>query len=600
VSKVDHSSKVRQGNEATLRRLDRHLRGSDKTFRLLFAEHENIIHRAEFIREMADDRGFAEIDLNSIGPDFSDFEAQLFKAAPQHQAVHLFGVEDFEDEARSEWFRGWNYHRERIAEACPALVLLWLYPEHLTEFALGAPDMWAWRTSALEFGSPAELMAAPVALSPWEPKPAPANWRERLVEIEAYLERIANSETEASDEVVAGLEAERGRIYLRTGQMEAGRLALECARDLYEARGDEFQALEQRVRWAEVTHDSIETDQVLKIWREIADRGYEHIQGLGLGATQAFLEVLLSIVELRSDISPPNLLEVGDSILDLVDTLSTKRNPRGALRAALLESKVLIGKNRLDEATKLLERTLLPAAKQLGEDDLVVRVLTELGRVQILQGNNGAAIAVLGRATNIAKRIPDTYLAGLAQLAIARVLFSRGELGKCQLLLEADVLPVLEARSDRNRHAEGQILLLGAHLGRSSAARQTEVLREATELLSTMDDLIAQARVGNEIADLASSIRRSAVALEMRQITLRLESHLPPLLKTQILTGLARDHLALDEPETALSILQDRVLPLQESDVRGQAVTQAEIERILEIGEKASAILSPPAQEPNS
>lgn len=601
MSKVDKLAEVPHSNQATLRRLDRHLRGSDNTFRLLFAEHDNIIHRADVIRDIGGERDFSEIHLGKLGTDFNDFERVLFAQAGQHRAVHVFGVEDFEDEDRTNWVQGWNYHRERIAEACPALVLLWLYPEHLTEFALEAPDMWAWRTSVLEFGSPAELMAAPIALGPWERKPAPANWRERLIEIEAYLQRIADNETEASDDVVAGLEAERGRLYLQTGQIETGRVALERARDSYEAHGDELQGLEQRVRWAEVTRDPVQTNRLLQDWLKIAKRGGESLLELRPEEQAAFSEVVLSLGELLLDTLPSTLFQHPEVFEYLLGAFTKARLPQHALRAGLAQLRLLVGNNKIDEAADVLEKNLIPSANRLGEERLLAIALTEFGHIQALQGRNGSALAILERVTTLARQLPDVYLAMVAQFHVAQILFARGEIEKCRRLLESQVLPVLKARSDQSRYAEGHMMLLGTYiLSGKLSPQQKAVFNEAIAELSKTGDIVAQCRTSNQMADLVGSVGRANLGLELRSFGVQHLSRLPPLLKCKILTGMAKDHLTLGEPETALSILQDQVLPLQESDGRGQAVTRAEINRIRKAEKEAAAIQSPPSQQTNS
>ncbi len=591
MSKTDHSSEVSQSNEATLRRLDRHLRGSDKTFRLLFAEHENIIHRAEFIAEMAGKRDFAEIDLRSTGPEFSDFEMVLFERAQHHEAIHVFGVEDFEDEARAKWVRGWNYHRERIADACPAVVLVWLYPEHITEFALEAPDMWAWRTSVLEFGSPAELRAPLTTMSPLDTKPAPSNWKQRLLDIEDYLGRIGADETEASDAVVAGLEAERGYIYVRTGQEELGRPALERARNLYERIGDDLHELEQRVRLAEASHGNLD---FADLFRRLAEQFEAYISTEPSPEPGLLSELLLSTIGLASDINTGFLQgDLGQAMRYLASVTDSPR-------ATLLEAKYLISANRIDEAHTKLRAEVLPLVEQSKSPEIYIRALLDIGRICFLQGTYGDATKAFSQAAQAAESLPNVHLAAIATLGVAEVLIARGEREKARYLLETSILPVLRGRLDRVRLAEAALLLAESYQGeKSSAIRMSAALDEVLLSIAGMNSLVAHNQVMARLAELLHSLGHFGASKEMREEIILKRDKLPTSLQAQTLAGLAKDHLALGEPETALSILQDQVLPLQESDARGQAVTRAEISRVMKmIGQRASEDDSPRIKKP--
>jgi hypothetical protein len=98
-----------------------------------------------------------EITRNKF-PGFSEFENHLVKLSQRFSLIHL--VNHRQRLYRDTWpgfFKGLNYHRERIADENPVSIILWLLKEDIRELALTAPDMWAWRSGVFFFGRSDQL-----------------------------------------------------------------------------------------------------------------------------------------------------------------------------------------------------------------------------------------------------------------------------------------------------------------------------------------------------------------------------------------------------------------------------------------------------------
>lgn len=123
-------------------------------FRLVLLEFNDPRYRDQIIRQVD---GFpvktAALVLDESVDSFDKFERCLSALAGQCQAVHVLNLERWlaDDKTRESRFKGFNYHREALAERCPFTLLLWMIASDIKAFALKAPDLWAWRTDVFDF-----------------------------------------------------------------------------------------------------------------------------------------------------------------------------------------------------------------------------------------------------------------------------------------------------------------------------------------------------------------------------------------------------------------------------------------------------------------
>jgi hypothetical protein len=142
------------------------------------------------------------------------------------------------------WWQQANLLRERLADAYPALQLVWLSDGDVNAAAHQAPDLWNWREAVFGFASeamPSALLTAPGAH--FDPA-AGVNASEvtaRLAQIERYL---ATQDTDAL--ASAHLRLEAARAYQRLGRCGEGESAARQAVVQFEAAGDEVGAAHAR------------------------------------------------------------------------------------------------------------------------------------------------------------------------------------------------------------------------------------------------------------------------------------------------------------------------------------------------------------------
>jgi len=140
----EHSSELRR-----LQKILRHYQG----FQLIFALYTDPPdYRNRLIDEL--NRPFKQpalLDVRDLA-DFAHFEALLTASAQQADVIHIIGLDAWLlGDSLHDYLRGFNFHRESIAEHSPKPLVLWM-PEYLTkDFALLAPDCWEWRRAVLDF-----------------------------------------------------------------------------------------------------------------------------------------------------------------------------------------------------------------------------------------------------------------------------------------------------------------------------------------------------------------------------------------------------------------------------------------------------------------
>jgi tetratricopeptide (TPR) repeat protein len=138
-----------------LSRLRKLLSRGKNDFRLFILEFNNPLYRNKVIDHI--DRfptTAVRFVPNDDIRDFWEFEQRLAELCKDYDIVHILNLElwlkDKLSQQENPW-RGFNYHRELIAEQCQTNLMLWLSKSDIKAFALHAPDMWAWRTDVLDF-----------------------------------------------------------------------------------------------------------------------------------------------------------------------------------------------------------------------------------------------------------------------------------------------------------------------------------------------------------------------------------------------------------------------------------------------------------------
>lgn len=93
------------------------------------------------------------LEINEKGfADFADFENHIASLSKEFSVIHVVNKgERFYKDTWSVFYKGLNYHREKIAKENKVVIILWMRPEDVKDFALTAPDMWHWRSGVFDF-----------------------------------------------------------------------------------------------------------------------------------------------------------------------------------------------------------------------------------------------------------------------------------------------------------------------------------------------------------------------------------------------------------------------------------------------------------------
>jgi len=197
-------------------------------FSLVFLQYNDLRYRDKLIPHL--NRHATTPATFCIGPeiDFSGFEQRLFALSVGHDLIHVIGLNEWLLESREEKFRGFNYHRELIAENVQTTLALWMTEDDIRDFALKAPDMWAWRKGVIDFSAVRRerdgLQQSFINLGSADL----IERRERVAEIQAWL--AEHTEKSISR---ANLLRELGQIQHQIGEVDEGLRAFSTASEIF-------------------------------------------------------------------------------------------------------------------------------------------------------------------------------------------------------------------------------------------------------------------------------------------------------------------------------------------------------------------------------
>jgi hypothetical protein len=174
------------GDFLRLQRLLEHAGGFQLVFAgcLSFAYRQALIDRIDVRHPSA-----VIVDLVPLaGP--SAVLDELRRIGPQHNPIHLVGVEAWLRQAGPEALHALNYRRESLAADVPNTLVLWLDPGIIATVASEAPDLWAWRAAVLDFSHPPAERLAVHRESIFLGSAERSQREQRLAEIADYLRTI--------------------------------------------------------------------------------------------------------------------------------------------------------------------------------------------------------------------------------------------------------------------------------------------------------------------------------------------------------------------------------------------------------------------------
>ncbi|MDR3554143.1 MAG: tetratricopeptide repeat protein [Syntrophobacteraceae bacterium] len=345
---------------------------------------------------------------------YADFEKRLPELAAGHDLIQIVGLSEWLTGAsRTEKFRGLNYHREYLAEKAPVAIALWMTENYIRDFALQAPDMWAWRTAVIDFAvssrKPVELELSHLDLGAAK---LPER-RLRIKEIEDYL--AAHPRESISK---ANLLRELGLIYQGIGQIDDALRALPEAAIIY--RNHRFKREHTFILGdiARIYIDKGDVDEALKLLHEVL----AVFEQLGDRRSRAVtLGDIARIYVSRGNID--GALKLLKEQFEIFEQLGDRRECALAFGEI---ARVYASRGDLDEALKL-HKGSLAVYEQLGDLDGKANSLWSIGRIESANGDLEGARQHLSAAYDILLKIGRLDGVCTVGLDLGRLLLSLNE-----------------------------------------------------------------------------------------------------------------------------------------------------------------------------
>ena len=260
-------------------------------FSLLFAAFDNPVYRDGLIQWLNTVQPGQRMELVATDTP-QDWLARL-QAATQagEKRVHaLLPARGPEDTAR--WWQQANVLRERLADAFPATILVWLSDADIDTAAHQAPDLWNWREAVFTF-----THAAPVSLPELSSErfsslsgPDAQSVQQRLADIEQYL-RQAETDSVAT----AHLTLEAALAHERLGQLHESEAAARAAASAFQLAGNALLAAKAQGHIAYILQLRGQLDEALTIWQTDCLPVFER-----LGLTRETVIANVRVMELQA------------------------------------------------------------------------------------------------------------------------------------------------------------------------------------------------------------------------------------------------------------------------------------------------------------
>ena len=323
-------------------------------FSLLFLQYNNPLYRDKLIPYL--DRYAATPVTLRLDPEmeYSAFEQRLFDLSAGHDLIQVVGMSEWlAGKSRHAIFRGFNYHRELLAERVRTTLALWMTENDIRDFALEAPDMWAWRQGVIDFSVVREEQSE-LERSRLDLGSADSMERQRrMQEIETYL-------AEHPEESVsrANLLRELGQIQRELGRFDDALQALTVAGKIYRRNDYKREQMFVLGDIARIYVNKGEVDQALKLHQEML----EVFEQLGDKRSRAVtLGDIARIYADKGDVD--QALKLHQERLEVFEQLGDKRS-----RAVTLGdiARIYADKGDVDQALKLHQEEL-EVFEQLGD-----------------------------------------------------------------------------------------------------------------------------------------------------------------------------------------------------------------------------------------
>ncbi|WP_300454015.1 tetratricopeptide repeat protein [Accumulibacter sp.] len=455
-----------------LLRLQRLLEHGDG-FQLVFAACLSFAYRQRLIALIGLRHPSAAIvDLQSMSETSALIDA-LRRIGPQHNPIHLVGVEAWLRQAGPTALQALNYRREALAADLPSTLILWLEPGVIARFASEAPDLWAWRTAVLDFSHPPAERQSVHRESIFLGGAERASRERRLAEIADYLRTLGEPGGPDAELMLEASDIERS-----LGRPEEALRQASAAREVFRRIGDRRGEAVAAGRHADILQSRGDLDEALRIRVEEQLPVYERLGDVRSKAvTQG---QIADILQSRGDLDEALRIRVQEQ-LPVYERLGDVRS-MAVTQGQIAD--ILQSRGDLDEALRIRVEEQLPVYERLG--DVREKAVTQGKIADILEsrGDLGEALRLLAEEVLGAfERLGDVRSKAVTRGQIADILQSRGQLAEA-LALHEERLPVAERLGD---------IELIAHIRYSTARLRLELGEHRSGGLPRIRDDLAEA-----------------------------------------------------------------------------------------------------------
>lgn len=402
-------------------------------FSLLFAAFDNPAYRDGLIQRLNTVQPGLRMELAATDTP-QDWLAQL-QAATQagEKRVHaLLPARGPEDTAR--WWQQANVLRERLADAFPATLLVWLSDADIDTAAHQAPDLWNWREAVFTFTHAVPVNLPDLSSERFSPVSGPdaQSVQQRLADIECYLQQAD------TDPLAAGhLQLEAAQAHQRLGQWSQSETAARAAARAFQLAGNAQMAAQAQGQIANILRLRGQTNEALHILQDDVLPVFERMgnvrsKAVTLGKIANILQSLGQMDEALR-ICQEEQLPVYERLDDVREKANTMSQIADILRIRGLT----------EDALHMLQDDVLPTFERLGDVRSKAVIKGKIADILQSRGQFDEALRIRQQEElPVYERLGDVREKVITMSKIADILSSRGQLEESLTIWQTDCLPV--------------------------------------------------------------------------------------------------------------------------------------------------------------
>lgn len=374
-------------------------------FSLIFAAIDNPQYRDNLIARL--NEGALGVHAGLTAGDSPQSLLDCLHAAAVGGASRIHVCIDIDWIMTPEWWQQANLLRERVADAFPGVLLLWLGDSSISTAAHHAPDLWNWREAVFTFAATVAHDAPTLAGAAFGHASA-ADKTEVQARLEQIIQYLATHGKTGG--AAAHLQLEAARAYERLGQWDESETFARAAAELFSENNNASLAAQAKGLIASILEVRGRLDEALAIHQN-------------------------------------ETLPVYQQLGDVREAAITKSSIADILRV----------RGRLNEAVAIYQHEVLPVFQQLGDSRLVA--ITYGGIADILRGRGRLDEALSIHENDelpVFEQLGDVRSAAVTKGKIADILQARGEHAKALALWLDEVLPVFELTGHADEAAFAQ------------------------------------------------------------------------------------------------------------------------------------------------